>query len=157
MDLDPVLTLPTVRGASLFSLVCDQGFGSAESCEHMIGTVVKTRVMAVDVEKRRLQLSLRLSTAGLTGAVGSDPEGTSVALGTFASGSIVSLEPGTPALARAVVRVTGPDDKTLCHGTLSLRECGDTLVEATAVFDTLKSSQKLRWLFVACLLFKDQL
>jgi hypothetical protein len=117
----------------------------------MIGTVVKARVVAVDVDKRRLQLSLRLSTVGLTGAVGSDPEGTSVALGTLTNGSIVALEPGTPAFARAIIRVAGADGKTICHGTLSLRECGDTISEASAAFEALKASQKLRSAPVRCL------
>lgn len=119
---------------------------SAEACEHMMGSVVKARVQSVDLAKKRIELSLRLSkpaAAPAAPAAGDIP-----ALGSVVS-CAVELLSTTPSDADqapfAVVRIVDAAGKTRCQGTLSQVQCGDLVDDARARFAALKPSKRLMY------------
>lgn len=114
-----------------------QGMGAADACAHMIGSVLKVRVVSVNLEKRTMVLSLRLSTVGLT----AEQPAELPSLGSVVSGTVASVSPSSVVgEAYAVIRLSGAP---ACHGKLPLQLCGDSADSARAAFDALKAAQKL--------------
>lgn len=117
--------------------------GSADACQHMIGSVVKVRVVSADPSKHRIQLSMRLTTVGLsTPTAAEGGEAVSLAPGTLVTGSIAAVLPGSGTNGSAVVRVMSSEGKTVCHGTLSLLQCADSPADAETAFAQLKPSKR---------------
>ena len=119
------------------------GLGSLEDCSHMMGATVKARVHAVDVAKRRMQLSLRLSAAGLSAGGDASAAVANYPVGSLVAGTVVSVTSGSTGTASAVVKLLGVKGKEACHGVLPLLQCGDSQAEAEAAFRMLKAAKKL--------------
>ena len=117
-----------------------QGMGAVDACAHMIGSVLKVRVVSVNLEKNSMVLSLRLSTVGLT----AEQPAELPSLGSVVSGIVASVSPSSVANeAYAVIRLAGAPGAPACHGKLPLQLCGDSVESARAAFDALKVAKKL--------------